>query len=62
MGFEPTPSAVQSQIHIIVDVRRCSEMPAKRPIRLKYASLSFAIVRVGWCTTDVNSSLRNTRH
>jgi hypothetical protein len=32
--FELLTSAVQSQIHIIVDVRRCSEMPAKRPIRL----------------------------
>jgi hypothetical protein len=29
MGFEPTPSAVQSQIHNIVVVRRCSKTPAK---------------------------------
>jgi hypothetical protein len=29
MGFEPTPSAVQSQNHIVVHVRRCSKTPAK---------------------------------
>jgi hypothetical protein len=29
MGFEPTPSAVQSQNPIVVVVRSCSEKPAK---------------------------------
>jgi hypothetical protein len=60
-GFKPLTSAVQSQIHIIVDVRRCSEMPAKRPIRLHNASRLFAIVRVGWCTTGVNELWQTLR-
>jgi hypothetical protein len=30
MGFEPLTSAVQSQITIIVDVRRCSKIPANK--------------------------------
>ena len=29
MGFEPTTSAVQSQIQDVVAVRQCSEIPAK---------------------------------
>ena len=31
-GFEPLTSAVQSQSTIIVDVRRCSKMPANKHI------------------------------
>ena len=52
-GFEPLTSAVQSQIHTVVAVRYCSEIPAKQPIRLYDASQLFAVVPVGWCTTGV---------
>ena len=31
-GFEPLTSAVQSQIHNVVVVRRCSKMPANKHI------------------------------
>jgi len=34
MGFEPTPSAVQSQIHNLVVVRRRSRTPANKHISL----------------------------
>jgi hypothetical protein len=46
-GFEPLTSAVQSQIHNVVVVRRCSEMPAKPLIYLWKHSWVFAVVRVG---------------
>jgi hypothetical protein len=46
-GFEPLTSAVQSQIHDVVVVRRCSKMPAKQPLPAGDVSWSFAIVRVG---------------
>jgi hypothetical protein len=31
-GFEPLTSAVQSQIHNVVAVRHCSEIPANQRI------------------------------
>jgi hypothetical protein len=53
MGFEPTPSAVQSQIQNVVVVRRCSKTPANKHILSSRLSCLFADVRVGWCTTGV---------
>ena len=55
MGFEPLPSAVQSRIHNVVVVHRCSKMPVKQPIRLYKASQMFAVVRVGWRQIGVSS-------
>src|SRR5918998_2958422 len=52
-GFEPLTSAVQSQIHNVVVVCCCSEMPAKSGSCLRKRSCLFAVVRVGWCTTGV---------
>src|SRR4028118_913884 len=57
-GFEPLTSAVQSQSAITVDVRCCSEIPAKSRIRLWKHSWMFAVVRVGWCTTGVHQPTR----
>jgi hypothetical protein len=51
---------VQSQIHNVVVVRRCSKTPANWRIFSEYVSCLFAVVRVGWCTTGVNKSRRNT--
>ena len=56
-GFEPLTSAVQSQIHNILVVRYCSEMPAKLSICLWKHSWLFVVVRVGWCTTGVYRKL-----
>jgi hypothetical protein len=53
-GFEPLTSAVQSHDTTIVDVRRCSQIPAKRHGYSENASLLFTVVRVGWCITGVN--------
>ena len=47
-GFEPLTSAVQSQIHNVVVVRRCSEIPAKSRIYLwKHSWCSPLFVWVG---------------
>ncbi len=54
-GFEPLTSAVQSQIHNVVVVRGCSEIPA---LPWWHTSWVFAVVRVGWCTTGVSGGLR----
>jgi hypothetical protein len=54
MGFEPTPSAVQSQIHNVAIVRSYSKSAAKIVLcRWKHPRL-FADVRVGWCTIGVH--------
>ena len=37
----------------LVDVRRCSKMPAKRHVLSENVSWLFTDVRVGWCTTGV---------
>jgi hypothetical protein len=38
----------------IVDVRRCSKIPAKRHGYSENVSLLLTVVRVGWCITGVN--------
>jgi hypothetical protein len=60
-GFEPLTSAVQSQGTIIVDVRQCSEIPAKLRVCFWKRSWVFAFVRLGWCTIGVNGSSRNIK-
>jgi hypothetical protein len=59
--FEPLTSAVQSQGTIIVDVRQCSEIPAKLRVCFWKRSWVFAFVRLGWCTIGVNGSPRNIK-
>ena len=53
-GFEPLTSAVQSQIHDVAVVRRCSKIPANKHILSSRLSCVFVIIRMGWCTTGVN--------
>src|SRR5918998_3286384 len=55
-GVEPLTSAVQSQIHNVVVVRRCSKTPANKHILTSALSCLFAVVRVGWCTTGVSET------
>jgi hypothetical protein len=52
-GVEPLTHAVQSQIHNVVIVRRCSKTLANKHILSSRSSCLFADVRVGWCTTGV---------
>ena len=55
-GFEPLTSAVQSQGPTIVDVCRCSKLPANNHILSSRLSCLFAVVRLGWCTTGVQEA------
>jgi hypothetical protein len=52
-GVEPLTSAVQSQIHNVVVVHHCPEIPGKLRFCFWEHSWVFAVVCMGWCTTGV---------